>query len=87
MPRPAMMVLLMGILLSVLGIVEAQEADIGEGKTIIEFGWDIPDTKFLQEHIVDMERKPFDGVVLSAQYSKEGQSRPLEWTGFGWMPV
>lgn len=83
MTRPIITGVLTGMLLIVLGIVEARETDIGKGKKIIEFGWDIPNTRFLREHSVDMERRPFDGVVLSAHYTKEGQSRPLEWTGFG----
>ena len=31
---------------------------------LIEWGWDEPDQTFLKTHIITMERKPFDGVVL-----------------------
>ncbi|MGH7411498.1 MAG: hypothetical protein ACREJ6_10645 [Candidatus Methylomirabilis sp.] len=32
--------------------------------SLIEWGWDEPDQAFLRTHIAQMERKPFDGVVL-----------------------
>lgn len=83
MTRHTIAAFLAGMLLFVLGDAQAREADIGKGKKIIEFGWDIPDTKFLREHIADMERRPFDGVVLSVHYIKDDESKPLEWTGFG----
>ena len=31
---------------------------------LIEWGWDEPGQAFLRTHIAQMERKPFDGVVL-----------------------
>ena len=40
----------------------------GPEKKIIEFGWDYPDVSFLKTHIVDMEKKPFDGVVFSFDF-------------------
>jgi hypothetical protein len=40
----------------------------GFEKKIIEFGWDYPGVSFLKNHIVDMEKKPFDGVVFSFDF-------------------
>ena len=34
---------------------------------LIEFGWDLPSTGFVREHIGEMEAMPFDGVVVSAE--------------------
>jgi len=47
---------------------------------VIEFGWDIPDTAFLREHIRDMERAPFDGVVLDPSI---GRATRFSWHVFG----
>jgi len=46
-------------------------------KKLIEFGWDEPNTGFLREHIAEMERAPFDGVVLDADAhpAKGGRAR------------
>jgi len=43
--------------------VQAQNKTIG--KKLIEFGWDYPDIKYLKDHINQMEKQPFDGVVFS----------------------
>lgn len=51
---------------------------------LIEFGWDEPSTSYVRQHIAEMERMPFDGVVLNAHYKDaEGKDQVLEWTGFG----
>src|SRR3954451_23584595 len=34
-------------------------------KKLIEFGWDEPDTRFMREHIKEMEQTPFDGCVFT----------------------
>ncbi|MBC7327080.1 hypothetical protein H5T87_03065 [bacterium] len=33
-------------------------------KKLIEYGWDVPYTDFVRRHIGDMEKRPFDGIVL-----------------------
>ena len=33
-------------------------------KKIIEFGWDIPTPDYVRQHAVEMEKLPFDGVVI-----------------------
>lgn len=33
-------------------------------KKIIEFGWDAPTPGFVRSHLADMEKRPFDGLVL-----------------------
>jgi len=49
--------------------VIAQPTHHGGTKKLIEFGWDEPNTAYLKAHIADMERMPFDGVVLDAEYT------------------
>jgi hypothetical protein len=46
---------------------------------VIEFGWDIPNTRFVKNNIIRMENQPFDGVVLTAQYD---QNDTLDWIAF-----
>lgn len=42
----------------------------GEGKHLIEFGWDEPSTAFMKEHVSEMEKMPFDGTVFHIEYTK-----------------
>jgi hypothetical protein len=44
-------------------------------KHLIEFGWDEPDTAFMQKHIAQMEQTPFDGAVFHITYEKPDGSR------------
>ena len=44
-------------------------------KKLIEFGWDEPDTAFMQKHIAEMEQTPFDGTVFHITYEKRDGSR------------
>jgi hypothetical protein len=39
-----------------------------KGKKIIEYGWDCPDTAFVRAHAAEMERRPFNGVVIRAAF-------------------
>src|SRR5262245_5947493 len=38
--------------------------DLRQGKKLIEWGWDEPDTKFMRSNIEQMEKFPFDGLVF-----------------------
>ncbi len=52
-----------------------------EGKKLIEWGWDEPDTKFLRENVARMERLPFDGLVFHANSGKGGNFTWEMWGG------
>src|SRR5438067_239106 len=54
-------------------------------KKLIEFGWDEPDTRYLKEHIAQMEKMPFDGCVFHIKYTKtNGTGRgDFMWEGWG----
>jgi hypothetical protein len=43
-------------------------------KKLIEFGWDEPSPAFMREHIVEMEKTPFDGCVFHVDYTKPDKS-------------
>ncbi len=47
-------------------------------KKVIEYGWDVPDTSYLREHISEMEKIPFDGVVFKMN------PRGFPGREFGW---
>jgi hypothetical protein len=53
-------------------------------KKLIEFGWDEPDTKFMREHIAEMEQTPFDGCVFHVNYKRnDGSNGSFTWECWG----
>jgi hypothetical protein len=67
-------------------IVIAMAADASatvQGKKLIEFGWDEPDSAFMRQHAAEMDRTPFDGCVfhVTCQKPAGGQSN-LTWEGW-----
>src|SRR5688572_16888966 len=46
------------------------ESPSSPSKKLIEWGWDEPDTRFMREHITEMERLPFDGLVFHVHSAK-----------------
>src|SRR5262245_48536534 len=56
------------------------ERDPLQGKKLIEWGWDEPDTRFLRENIGKMEQFPFDGLVFHAI---SGKGDNLAWEVWG----
>lgn len=34
------------------------------GKKLIEYGWDVPTPEYLRDHIGEMEKRPFEGVIF-----------------------
>jgi len=54
------------------------------GKKLVEFGWDEPDTRFMREHIAEMQATPFDGCVFHANYRlPNGTERNFSWDVWG----
>jgi hypothetical protein len=47
-------------------------------KKLIEFGWNEPNTRFMREHINEMEQTPFDGCVFTVlAKNADGNSAPF----------
>jgi hypothetical protein len=46
---------------------------------MIEYGWDTPGPQFVRDHIGDMERRPFDGVVMRLPHGGGDVFRPEAW--------
>lgn len=54
------------------------------GKKLIEFGWDEPDTRFMREHIAELQASPFDGCVFHVNYRTfKGVERNFSWDAWG----
>jgi hypothetical protein len=55
----------LGWIILVLG-AEAQETvnRLSSGKKMVEYGWDTPTPSFIVDHLSEMEKRPFDGVLF-----------------------
>jgi len=56
---------------------------IGPDKKIIKCGQDMPDARYLRQHIREMERLPFDGVVIDLTAEVDGKRERLWLRWFG----
>jgi len=46
---------------------------------LIEYGWDSPSAEFVRTHITEMERRPFDGVVVRLPDGGGDVFQPAKW--------
>src|SRR5262245_58263113 len=53
-----------------------------DGRKLIEFGWDQPDTAFLRLHAAELDASPFDGCVIGLRYKSAETSG--SFTGECW---
>ena len=66
-----------------LASVAAAQPD-STGKKLIEMGWDEPDTRFLRDHITQLQASPFDGCVFHVGYRKpDGSAGNFTWDLWG----
>lgn len=51
------------------------------GKKLIEYGWDVPSTRFVRENIARMEAIPFDGIVIKVLPKPDSNesAEPMGW--------
>lgn len=84
MPQQLSAILLLGILCVTAGAPALAQPnppkDSLNGKKIIEWGWDEPDTKFMRDNVETMEQFPFDGLVFHAT---SGKGDNLSWEVWG----
>ena len=53
-------------------------------KKIIEWGWDTTNASYIRDHIREIEKAPFDGLVLQwSKVKKDGKTVQFEWECFG----
>ncbi|MBC7287066.1 MAG: hypothetical protein H5T86_03285 [Armatimonadetes bacterium] len=48
----------------VVGAWTTQDGPPRLDKKLIEYGWDVPDTTYVRDHIREMEQRPFDGIIF-----------------------
>lgn len=73
-----------GIALSLFVLICHAGAADKQAKKLIEFGWDEPGTGFMREHIQQMERAPFDGVVFNVDARRaNGSKARFTWEAWG----
>ena len=48
-------------------------------KKLIEYGWDVPNPEFVRDHIRDMERRPFDGLIMRNATGGGQAFEPKPW--------
>ncbi len=61
--------------------VRAEPPDMRMRKKLIATGWDHPDSQRLLANLAEMEKQPFDGVVIELTgHTDEGKSCPLSVT-------
>jgi hypothetical protein len=54
------------------------------GKQLIEFGWDEPDTRFMRDHIAQLQASPFDGCVFHVGgRDARGHHGEFTWNAWG----
>jgi hypothetical protein len=87
-PRPGLFSVIALLAMLPLVRVALRPSQGSPPKKLIQFGWGEPSTSFLRRHVREMERLPFDGVVLNAGY-RDGSGREalLHWRGFSAEPI
>lgn len=73
------------VLLAVLavGVAAAQPGRLPARKKLIEYGWDVPVPSFVAANIGEMEKRPFDGLILRP----EGKGHGNVLSGGKWNPA
>ena len=69
------------VILLLLGTSAAgQPPDMRLSKKLIAIGWDHPDSQRLRDHLSDLEKRPFDGVVLEViGHTPDRKPVALQW--------
>jgi hypothetical protein len=67
--------LILGLIVLIIIVImnlspESIEAQVGN-KKLIKYGWDAPTPTFFRKHIKDMDKLPFDGVMLKLNAGKD----------------
>src|SRR5438874_4092990 len=56
-------------------ILLAQFAPSTQGKKLIKYGQEFPNTAYVRDHIAEMEKLPFDGIVICVTPTTEPKLR------------
>jgi hypothetical protein len=84
MTRRELLLLGLGVSGALAGCASVRPREKAASKKLIEFGWGEPDTAFMRQHIAQMERSPFDGVVFHINSnSPGGPAVSFPWEAWG----
>jgi len=81
--------LLMSLVLTAIS-ARAEPPDMRVRKKLIATGWDRPDSQWLLAHLAEMEKQPFDGVMLEITgRTADGKPCPLRpaFSSEAWQPT
>jgi len=67
---------ILGVAILLASSSPGRAQDLPPTKKLIETGWDEPDTERLLQNLEDMEKRPFDGVVVGVAGWKEDEATP-----------
>ncbi|MHB8997822.1 MAG: sugar-binding protein [Armatimonadota bacterium] len=65
-----------------IGSAFAQPGRLPATKKLIEYGWDVPTPEYVAANIREMEKRPFDGIIMRTA----GQGRGNIFSGGRWDP-
>jgi hypothetical protein len=60
----------------------AMDSAIGPDKKLIEFGQDAPDTAYFRQHVRQMEKVGFDGIVIVPTVKVGNKTASMKWGGW-----
>jgi len=67
--------LTLALIVSPLASVSAAEfVPSTRGKKLISYGSDWPNTVYVRQHVREMEKQPFDGIVIGVSQTREPQT-------------
>ncbi len=81
--REALLCLALLLACGVSGLA-AGKASPYAGKKLIEYGWDVPTVAYVREHVREMEKVPFDGIVMYVPWPRDlkDNTAMLPWRVF-----
>jgi hypothetical protein len=71
------------LLAGVLAVVVLTASGCAPRKKLLEWGWDEPDTAFLRQNILEMEKTPFDGCVFGVRHGPANAAGSFTWQFWG----
>ena len=74
---------MLALLSPALAMAQDRPPDVRRPKKLISVGWDLfSDTKWIREHLAEMETRPFDGIVINATGRRDNGKNQFLRTAF-----
>ncbi|MBI2302621.1 MAG: beta galactosidase jelly roll domain-containing protein [Armatimonadetes bacterium] len=70
-------------LLLLPALLHAEPITVGEGKLLIEWGWDEPSPAYLRANAARMDTYGFDGTIFHAEPTHDGKAANFAWECWG----